>query len=161
VRAKVAKIREENKATFDHEDIKATIENIRQKMQNLYKMAENATDDETIADLTQRMNNYEKLKRDAESMLYDLEEDEEERAELEKELVKFEKWAEDVRPSLTDPAYIATASYDELRLAVRILGLRVTVFPTVGDWPFRCHIDVTVPDVMRKLHCVANDPYMS
>lgn len=72
-----------------------------------------------------------------------------------------EKWAETVRPQLTDPTYLATASYEELRLAIRIIGIRVTVYPTKGDWPYRYQIEVTVPDVLKKLNCIAMQPYMS
>lgn len=84
-------------------------------------------------------------------MLYDIEDDEEERAKLEAEIVKFEKWAEEVQPKLTDLAYIATATYAELRLAIRILGIVVTVYPATGDWPCRFQIDVTVPAVLAKV----------
>lgn len=136
----------------DVEDIEATIENIRRAMQNLYNMAEKATDDETMVNITERMNNLEKQKRDAEALLYDLEDEEEELAEI----VKFEQWAEKVRPLLANPSY--TPSYEELRLAVRILGIRVTVYPTAGEWPYRYKIDVTVPAIIAKLHCVTNDP---
>ncbi len=156
VRAKVAELRENNTPVIDTTAIEATLEKIKKAMQNLYDLAEQATDDDTMADLTQRMNNLEKQKRDAERLLYDIADDEEERAAIEKELVKFEKWAAEVQPYLTDPTY--TPTYEELRLAVRILGLRVTVFPTNGEWPYRYYIDVTVPEVMGKLYCVANDP---
>jgi hypothetical protein len=102
-------------------------------------------------------NELEKQKRVAEGMLFDLADEEEERAEIEKELQKFEKWVADVQPSLTDPTYQPT--YEELRLAVRILGLRVTVFPTVGDWPYRYEVVVTVPEIIKKTcYSVANQP---
>ncbi len=156
VRARVEELRVQNKPVVDAGDIEATIENIRRAMQNIYKLAENATDDETMVHLTERMNNLEKQKRDAESLLYDLEDEVEELAGIEAEIVKFEKWAEQVRPHLANPAY--TPSYEELRLAVRILGIRVTVYPTTGEWPYRYKIDVTVPAVLAKLHCVTNDP---
>jgi predicted nucleic acid-binding Zn-ribbon protein len=76
---------------FDSTHIEETIENIRRSMQNLYRLAENATDEETQANLTHHMNELEKQKREAEAMLYDLEDEEEERAEIEKELQKFEQ----------------------------------------------------------------------
>jgi len=102
----------------------------------------------------------EDRKREAESLLYDASDDEEEREELEKELQKFEKWVTDVKPHLTDPEYMASASYEELRLAIRILGLRVTVFPTIGEWLYRYQIEVTMPEIMEKLHSVAMEPYI-
>jgi hypothetical protein len=61
---------------------------------------------------------------------------------------------------LPDPSY--TPSYEELRLAVRILGLKVTVFPTTGEWPYRYRIDVTVPAILAKMkHCVAIQPALA
>jgi hypothetical protein len=52
---------------------------------------------------------------------------------------RYETW-------LNDPP-----SYDELRLAVRILGLRVTVLPTTGEWPYRYDISVTLSEIMKRL----------
>ena len=78
-----------------------------------------------MVNLTERMNNLEKQKRDTEAFLYDLEDEEEELAEVEAEIIKFETWADKVRPLLSNPAY--TPTYEELSgFAVRILGIRVT-----------------------------------
>jgi predicted nucleic acid-binding Zn-ribbon protein len=84
------------------EDVENTIENIRHQMHNLYKLAQNATDDETIETLTVMMKNLEKQKHEAKAMIYDIAEDEEEREAVEAEIVKFEKWVEKVQPFLTD-----------------------------------------------------------
>ena len=118
-------------------------------MANLYKLAQNATNDETIDALTTMMKDLEKQKREAEALLYDIAEDDEERSEVEQEIVKFEQWVEKVQPLLTDPNY--NPSYEEMRLAVRILGLKATVFPTIGDWPFRYQIDITIPAIVAKM----------
>jgi site-specific DNA recombinase len=158
VRARVEELRIANKPVINAEDIEATIEHIKRSMQNLFTLAQNATTDDTMAELTQRMNDLEQQKREAEGMLFDLEDDEEELAELEAELTKFEKWADEVRPFLTDPEYLSLAPYEELRLAVRILGIHVTIYPTIGDWPCRYQIDVTVPEVMKKVYAVSNHP---
>ncbi len=77
------------------------------------------------------MKGLEKQQREAQAMLYGIEEDDEERAELEEEIRKFEKWVEKVQPLLTDSTYVPT--YEEQRLAVRILGVRAIVFPSIGD----------------------------
>jgi len=87
-----------------------------------------------------------------------LEDDLEARAELEAELQKFETWVETVRPFLTSPHYLETATYNELRSAVKILGVQVTVFPSVGEWEYRYQIAVTIPEVMKKLHCFSTQP---
>jgi hypothetical protein len=57
----------------------------------------------------------------------DIEEDEAENEKVEAEIRKFEEWAEKVRPILTDPEYQPT--YEEGRLAVRILGIHLVITP--------------------------------
>ena len=79
------------------------VETIKRKMANLYQLAMEATSDHTIETLKGLMHDLEKQKREAEAMLYDIEEDDEERAALEEEIVRFEKWVEKVQPLLTDP----------------------------------------------------------
>ncbi len=156
VRARVAQLREENTPTINIEDVENTIENIRRQMHNLYTLAQNATDDETIDTLTEMLKNLEKQKHNAEAMIYDIAEDEEEREEVEAEIVKFEQWVEKVQPYLTDPTN--EPSYEEKRLAVRILGIKATVFPVNGDYPFRVQVDVTIPAIVSKMkYCVNND----
>jgi len=154
VRAKVAEIRRKNKPVVNATEIEETIAGIQQKMKNLYTLAENAPDDEELAHLAERLQELGKQKREAEAMLYVLEDDEEERAEIEKELQRFEKWVAKVQPSLTDPTYIKKAPYSELRMAVRILGMRAIVYPTIGDYLYRVQIDVTVPEILAKTKVV-------
>jgi UDP-glucose 6-dehydrogenase len=97
IRLQVAAMREENKPVVNTEDIAETIENIKRKMANLYQLAMEATSDDTIEALKGLMHDLEKQKREAEAMLYDIEEDDEERAALEEEIVRFEKWVEKVQ----------------------------------------------------------------
>ncbi|HEY7125658.1 MAG TPA: recombinase family protein, partial [Ktedonobacterales bacterium] len=152
VRARVAELRKTQEPTVSAEELEQTLEGVRRSMRNLYVLAEQATDDDTLAALTQRMNELEKTKRELEGMLYSAHDVDESAAKLEEERVKFEKWAADVRPYLSDHSY--TPSYAELRLAVRILGIKAVVYPTKGEWPFRYQIEVSVPEIMRLLHCV-------
>jgi DNA invertase Pin-like site-specific DNA recombinase len=154
IREHVATLREENKKdepVISKEDIQATIDGIKQSIRRLYKLAEYATDDDTIAELAEQMNGLEKRKRSAEYLLYDMDGDQEKETALEEEIQRFEKWAEAVRPNLTDPTYEPT--YQELRLAIRILGIRAIIYPTQGDWPFRCDVVATVPEIAKKLNC--------
>jgi site-specific DNA recombinase len=151
IRQQVEKWREQNKPDFDTTHIEERIAKLRNSLKNLFTLAQNATSDETMADIAHQMNELERQKRDAEAMLYDMDDDEADRAAIEAELVKFETWAHKVQPFLTDPEYLETASYKELRLAVKILGLRCTVYPTQGMWPYRHYIEVTVPDVLEKV----------
>ena len=146
IRARVDEIRNSQKPPVDTTSIEATIAQIDQPIQNFYKLAQQATTDDMVAGLAQQMNQLEQQKAQAKAMLHDIADDEEKRIEVEVELVKFETWANNVRPFLSDPEYLRTASYDELRLAVRILGIRVTVYPTQGDWPYRFAIDIAVPE---------------
>jgi len=150
VRMKVAQWRKDNQPpAIDTASIEETIEKIKKGMQNLYALAEDAPDDEELARITHRMQELGKQKREAEGLLYDIADEEEERAEVEAEIVKFEKWVEQVRPRLTDPSY--SPSYEELRLAVRILGVVAIVFPTQGEYPFRANVDITIPGIAAKL----------
>ena len=73
---------------------------------------------------------------------------EDEKDELER-VRKFEEWAEQVRPFLANPSY--TPSYEELRLAVQILGIHVTLYPSKGDYPFRYQIELRVPQIFKGL----------
>ncbi len=155
VRERVAELREQNKPAIDTEMVEATIENIRRQMHNLFTLAQNATDDETINTLGGMMKDLERQKRQAEALIYDIAEDDEERAEVEAEIVKFEKWVEKVQPLLTDPTY--KPSYEEMRLAVRILGVKATVYPAKGEWPYRYQIYITIPGIVSKMKsCTAN-----
>ena len=149
IRARVQQLREENIVPIDTDVVQHTIAAIESQMQNLFELAKHATTDATISQLGQMMEDLEKQRRDAEAMVFDLEDEEEERAAIEKEIQKFEQWVEKVKPFLLDPSY--NPSYEEKRLAVRILGLRVTVYPTTGDYPYRYQIDVTVPEITGKI----------
>ncbi|HEU5383645.1 MAG TPA: recombinase family protein [Ktedonobacteraceae bacterium] len=156
VREQVAEIRKQNRPVISQEEIETAINEIRKKMQNLYRLAENATDDETIAHIAERMNELEGQKREVERLHYVLEDNAEETAAIEEELQKFEAWAEQVKPALSDRAYLDTASYEELRLAIKILGVRVTIYPLSGDYPFRWDVKMTVPGVLGKMNIVSS-----
>jgi DNA invertase Pin-like site-specific DNA recombinase len=158
IREHVAALRESQKKAepvISQEDILATIENTKQSLRRLYKLAEYATDDETIAELAEQMNGLEKRKRNAEYLLQDMDNSDEKEAALESEIVRFEHWAEQVRPKLINLSY--QPEYEELRLAIRVLGIKATIYPTQGDWPFRCDIVVTVPEIAKKLDCFLAD----
>src|SRR5205823_4767977 len=118
-RERVKELREKMKKeepVITREDIEGTIEKIRLALKRLYRLAEQATDDETIDDLAAQMNGLEKQRRDAQLLLAQFDETDEEDVALEAEIQRFEKWAEDVRPNLSDPSYVEKAPYSELRL---------------------------------------------
>jgi DNA invertase Pin-like site-specific DNA recombinase len=160
LRQKVAKLREDNKPAVNPDEVYATIASLQAELDNLFELARYATKNENREKLGLLMQDLERQQREADASLYDIEDEEKERAKIEAEIVKFEKWANSVAPSLTDPDYLATASYEDLRLAVRILGIVVTVFPVQGDHPFRFNIDLIAPHVLAKVkpNCVPNQP---
>jgi hypothetical protein len=160
IRARVEGLRSMQKHPIDTTSIEATIAQIDASIQNFYTLAKYATTDDMVSGLAQQMNQLEQQKAKAKAMLHDIADDEEKLMEVEGELTKFETWAQKVRPFLTDPDYLKTASYDELRLAIRILGVRVTVFPTQGDWEYRYKIEVTVPEVAKKMSTCSMKPAM-
>jgi DNA invertase Pin-like site-specific DNA recombinase len=157
-RERVKELREKMKKeepAITKEDIEATIEKIRLALKRLYRLAEQAMDDETIDDLAVQMNGLEKQKRDAQLLLNQFEETDEEDIALEQEIQRFEKWAQEVRPNLSDPTYVAKAPYSELRLAIRVLGIKCITYPGSGDYPHNGgELLVTIPKIMEKLTCV-------
>jgi hypothetical protein len=91
-------------------------------------------------------------------MLYDIAQVDEGCSELEEEIGKLEKWVEKVQLHLTDPVYVPT--YEEQRLAARILGIGAIVFPSIGDWPFYYKIDVKLLKIMEKMKgCIKNEQW--
>jgi len=155
VRERVALYRQQNTVVIDRDAVERAIAALQQQILNLFSLAKNATDDDTIARLGQVLNDLEEQKQQAQRMLYDVEETEEESEKLEAEIVRFEEWAERVRPVLGNPDYVP--SYEEKRLAIRILGLQAIIYPVEGGWPFRLQFELAPPEIMKLLmkHCVA------
>ncbi len=158
VRERVAELRKKPEPIISQEDIQSTIDGVKTSLKNLYALAAHATDDDTIADLAQQMNELERRKQQAQALLFNLSDDNEEDEALEAELMRFEKWAESVKPQLTDPTY--QPDYNELRLAVRIIGIRAVIYPTKGEYEFRWQIFATVPEVLKKLDCNKISPLL-
>ncbi len=97
------------------------------------------------------MQTLEKQKAEAEALLLDASDEAEEREELEQEIQGFEAWVLKARILLDDPSW--TPTYEEKRNAVRALGVIATIYPVNGGYPYRRRIDVTVPEIMKKLNC--------
>lgn len=155
VREKVMLLRTAPKPVIDAQDIQTTINRIQGEINNLLDLARYSTNDSTRQRLGLTMESLEQQLREAEAMLVDVDEDEEQRTLLEAEIVKFEKWAEDVQPFLSDPTYLEQASYEELRLAVRIIGIHAIVYPLHGGYPFRIKLESRPPEVMKQLaNCI-------
>jgi DNA invertase Pin-like site-specific DNA recombinase len=153
VRARVAELRKVEKPLLNEEAIKETVAKLQVELDNLFDLARYATSDKNRERLGLMMQDIERQQREAEGMQFDLSDIEAEQAEIEAEIVKFETWVAKVKPNLTNPHYMETASYDELRLAVRILGIVVIVDPAQANLEMkeRCDIKVTVPAVLGKI----------
>lgn len=149
VREQVVIFRQQHQPVINSDDVEATIANLQTEIDNLFELARYAKNDLTGKRLGLLMEDLEKQQREAEAILLDIDEDLEDREKLETEIIKFEKWADEVRPFLGNPDYMPT--YEEQRLAVRILGLRAIVYPLHGDFPFRYKIEVSPPEIMKHL----------
>lgn len=147
VKQQVEKLRKAYQPTTNRDDIEETLATIRRQMSNLYKLAKAAADDETVDQLTGMMKDLERQKRQAEAMIYEVEEEEEVRQKIQADIDKFEDWANCVRPLLGDPTYQPT--YQEKRLAIQILGIAATVYPT--ESPKRLKIEVGPPSIMSLI----------
>ncbi|HVB23824.1 MAG TPA: recombinase family protein [Ktedonobacteraceae bacterium] len=147
VRAKVEEIRSMHERLDDSTHIEHQVEEIRRKISNLYKLAESAADNDTIAMLQQRLAQLEKEKRGLELLLQDAADEEEKAQEIEEALEKFEKWAQEVRPFLDDPSY--TTTYEDKRTAMLILGIQATVWPASN--PQRFKLELAPPQIVSAI----------
>jgi site-specific DNA recombinase len=142
VRERVNEIRQTQRDNNHTEEITGKLSEVKRQLSNLYKLAKSASDSDVLDDLAGMLKNLEKQKRELEYMLYVAEEKDEEAKQIEHELNKFEAWANQVRPLLDDPTY--QPSYNEKRLACQILGVKASVYPSVG-YPERIKIEVSPP----------------
>jgi hypothetical protein len=144
VRERVAELLAQNKREFDTTTIYAMLEKLRIRYRNLFDLAETAQDMDTYNELKGRLAGIEKEKRELEGMLKDEEGDREQSIEIEKELLRFEQWAKDVRPLLDNPEY--TPTFADMRSAVLVLGLRAKVYPEGSKHRFE--ITVAPPNIV-------------
>jgi len=144
-------IAELKKDTDTQEVIAEQLADLKRRYKNLWTLAENCTDNGTLADLTARLKSLEKEKHNLEGMKREIEDEEELKEKIAKELSKFIEWADKVRPLLSDPEYVPT--YQEKRFAILILGIRAKVWPVKGvgaqnGTPYRVKIEVAPPNIM-------------
>ncbi len=113
-------------------------------------MAEIATDKDTIATLQGRLTALEKERRDLYSLLVDETERDEINRKIMGEIERFEKWIQDVTPSLGNPDYEPTI--EEKRLACRILGIQAVYHPAGSEK--RITVTVAPPGIMKALEAL-------
>jgi hypothetical protein len=147
IRERIAELRNQTHVEVDKEAIEKILATIKRKMKNLYLLAQDATDDETIDSLKAMMHDLERQKREAQAMLYESEEEEEKMQEVNEAIDKFEEWANKIQDLLTDPSYVPT--YEEKRLACKILGIKVNVWPV--DDEKRYEITIAPPSIVSLL----------
>jgi hypothetical protein len=150
VRSRIEDMRAQIQPQIDVERVTSAIADIDTQMQNLFALAQHASTQKTIDSLGIMMQQLEKQQLDAEALLFDAADDQEERAMLEQEIQGFETWAAQARVLVNDPNW--QPSYEEKRNAVRALGVIATVYPASGNYPYRYKIDITVPEIMKKLN---------
>lgn len=157
VRELVEARREENRRKIDPTVLELSLADVKRQMHNLFELAKNATDQETIDNLAVVMGGLEKQKRAIQRGLDEFSDDEEKRNIIEMEIKRFEHWAEEVRPTLSSDEF--KPNYEEVRLAIRCMGLHCVVFPAHGDHPFRHRFFLAPPKIMRHLveNCAAKD----
>ena len=152
--------REENRRKIDPVLLENSLADVKRQMHNLFELARNATDQETIDNLAVVMGGLEKQKRATQRGLEEFADDEEKRNIIEMEIKRFEQWAQEVRPKLNSAEF--QPDYEEVRLAIRCMGLYCVVFPAHGDHPFRHRFFLSPPKIMRHLveNCDAKDWFM-
>jgi hypothetical protein len=94
-----------------------------------------------------RLSALEKERRDLYSLLVDETEREEMNKKIMEEIARFEKWVENVTPTLGNPDY--EPNMEEKRLACRILGIRATVHPAGSEK--RITVDIAPPGIIKAL----------
>lgn len=127
IRERIAELRKLNNHRDDSSYIKNQLAEIKRKTNNLYALAEEATDRDMIEMLQERLVKLQKEKRGLEVLLEEENTVQEEEEKIEEAIAKFETWAARVRPLLDDPDY--HPSYDDKRSAIVVLGITATVYP--------------------------------
>ncbi len=131
------------------ETLEANLQETKQRIVNLFAVAESATDDTTRALYRERLFALEKEMRDAETLLLRFSNTTERNQKLLTAIDRFETWAQSQQPFLQDSSYEVTKA--DKRAALLILGLTATVFPTQGyeNPDDRAQFALCPPDVQR------------
>lgn len=108
LRDRISELRDLSTIRVDREDVEKLITGIKRKIKNLYVLAQDATDDDTITPLKGMLYDLERQKHEAEGMLYGLEDQEIRTRELIEAIDKFETWAMGIGELLKDPTTLST-----------------------------------------------------
>jgi site-specific DNA recombinase len=149
IRERVEQIRRDGKQPIDASVTKPSLTDIARKMNNLYKLAADATDDDTLNDLKAMLRDLERQKHDIEAIKYDLEEEAAKLEKLNAKIEKFERWCETVRERFTDPESQTDITYEEKRLAIQILHIVAVIYPSTQKE--RVELTVAPPNISKLL----------
>ncbi len=147
VRARVDDLKRHYSIETHSDIIQSQIDGLIARRDNLLAMAEIATDKDTIATLQGRLSVLEKERRDLYSLLVDETVREEMNYKIMEEITRFEKWVENVTPTLGNAEY--EPDIEEKRLACRILGIRATVHP--AGVKQRITVAIAPPGIIKAL----------
>ncbi len=151
IRARIEQLTYQEEEVIDTERVIEMLEDVRKRYRRLFDLAEETTDDDTYAELKTRLLALEKEKHELEQMLKEKDAEEEECVAIAKEIERFERWANEVRPLLADPEYQPT--FEEKRAAILVLGIRAVVCPATDEImnEARVQIEVSPPLIIKAL----------
>ncbi len=151
IRARIDQLTYQAEEVIDTERVVEMLEDVRRRYRRLFDLAEETTDDDTYAELKTRLVALEKEKHELEQMLREADAEEEENIAIAKEIERFEKWANEVRPLLGDPGYSPT--FEEKRAAILVLGIRAVVCPATDELlaEARVRVEVSPPLIIKAL----------
>lgn len=144
---RVNHIMQERKDLNEEKTIRRSLDEVKRKIKNLVLLAEGATDEDEVENIRGRLVVLQKNKRELEKLMVDLENEEEQRAMIDKAIVDFLGWCAKVRPFLDDPDYVPT--YSEMRRALVILGITAIIYPAGSKERFT--LDLARPSIMEVL----------
>jgi len=146
IREHIASLREQVEPKNRIETLEATLQQTKQRIVNLFAVAEIAQDDITRQLYREHLAALEKDLRDTELLLLRFSNTAERNQKLFAAIERFEAWAASQQPFLQDGAYEITK--EDKRAALLVLGVKATVFPTQG-YPDRVQLELAPPDVQR------------
>jgi site-specific DNA recombinase len=146
IHAHVENMRGQLKERNHLQPLKERLEDVKQRIINLFDLGETARDADTKEMYRQRLAALEHEKRETEKLIHQLNNTTEREEKLRAALDKFEAWCETQRPLLDNPQYEITQK--DKHAALLILGVKAFVWPTEG-YPERVKLELCPPDINR------------
>ena len=147
VQTHIEQFHRQNELIIDNAKIAELLRIVRIRYTRLLDVVETAEDDDIYRELRGRLSAIEKEKQVLEELLIDSDIEVEHAKEVEKEIVLFEQWVNDVQPLLRNPDYEPT--FKEKRMAILASGMRVLLWPVSAEK--RYEIKIEQPNIMNLL----------